>query len=820
MLEPKERDVLVYEALTSGLKRFWQQNHKQSDYLQQLGQQTTRFVNLVTESGSNLLKKAEDCIDCFVTDSQEKKFPRLEAITTYISETGKKGNIDKASVMYYPLKALELSNSIFPQKLTENKDSFNEYKNLWDKFIKEHNNLLGQSFKIYLESLPFLLHKYTWCIPAIVRKGKEIKYGQFSLYEQSRITAALIACLCDFNDPNQVKAGEEELLLIEGDISGIQKFIYNPTFNGQELQDGIARRLRGRSFYLNLLLKTITDYLIGELNLYNINVLWATGGHFLIIAPNTEPTKNRLKDSYQCIQKWLWKEFHGALSLIIADLPVKMNELKDFSKVRANLGHKTTRLKLQQFAIPLELKMEDLTDAWQEHWLLKMNAGICRDTGQDLSENEIDISKIYQKDEKEIKPRSLQSLSFDSIGRVLIEAKTIQLRRVGNWEIENSRYFLKMPKCKQEDQEKGFDREEWLKQIQKKEFSCKQWLIEFGDLNRSWLLTSNKTPVPEAELCLQIADHNNSEINFLPTNSTNKTVSQGFEFLADAVAIDVDKENNSQIRDFHKLANNAKGASFLGVLRMDVDNLGYLFDKGFPVEERSIAKIANLSRTLDMFFTGYLNTLVGKNIEGKERNLYTTYAGGDDLFIVGAWNEVIDLAETINEKFEAYCGGNTSLHISGGIAMCKGKYPIGKAAEEAGELLDSKAKDIKGKNAIAFMNKAISWNDWGLVRKMADQLVNGVIEKKVSHSFIYSLLALYRQHIDSSNRGLGKFVKADLLLVPKFLYSLARNVDSKEKELICEFQKMINMSQPQPYLPNISIIAGYAALKTQSSKIN
>lgn len=785
MSQLNERDTLVYKALTNGLKRFLEKNDKQKHFAEKLTKKFNEFYDSASISNTSILSRVEKLASDFAPKCSNAS---LKVVTNsiYIEETRKnhKEETQKSKDKYfYGHKALALSENIFPKEnSSQDLTSQNAY---WKSFEDEYNKLPDQNFLTYFESLVYLLHKYTWCLPA----RTETDFLEVSLYDQSRITAALAACLYDFNDSTQIKAGKEEILLIEGDISGIQKFIYNPAFNGQELQDGIARRLRGRSFYLNLLLKTLTDYLTQELNLYSINVLWATGGHFLVIAPNTETTKKKLNSASKIIQEWFWEEFRGALSLIIADLSVNMEQLKNFSVIRSHLGQITAKLKLQQFSTPLEIVDSSLDKAWQSSWVLEMQEDICCDTGRDISQNEIDVSNFYQKEEENPKLRSSHSLNFDRIGRVLIEAKTIQLRRNSEWNIENSKH-IKMPKNKVEAEKK-------------EQFSLGQWLIEFPKLKRCWLLSNNVEPVLGADLCLRIANHKNPEISFL---SNNKTTSQGFEFLADAVATEKNETGRKQIVEFHKLAGKAKeagAAEFLGVLRMDVDNLGYVFAKGFTEEkDKSIAKVANLSRMLDMFFTGYLNTLVDNH------NLYITYAGGDDLFIVGAWNEVIDLAETINEKFKAYCGNNPSLHISGAVALCKGKYPIGRAAEESGELLDNKAKNLKYKNALAFMNKAIAWDDWPAVKDTAKKIIEGLEKGTVSRSFIYNLLALYNQYIDVSSRDQKKNTTAHLLLVPKFLYSLVRNVT--DKNLCIELETMIH--KQQAYL---SVIAGYAALKTR-----
>jgi CRISPR-associated protein Csm1 len=45
--------------------------------------------------------------------------------------------------------------------------------------------------------------------------------------------------------------------------------------------------------------------------------------------------------------------------------------------------------------------------------------------------------------------------------------------------------------------------------------------------------------------------------------------------------------------------------TYLGILRMDVDNLGAIFIKGLPEEQKSFAAYAILSFLLDYFFSGY-----------------------------------------------------------------------------------------------------------------------------------------------------------------------------------------------------------------------
>jgi CRISPR-associated protein Csm1 len=725
-------------------------------------------------------------------------FDRLEAVTERIAATerGEQRRESNRANWYYPLTPLSLTDDVYPvevaDKNTHRQRLTSEYAVLWDAFIAEHNRLPAGDFRAYFDTLPALLHKYLWCIPS----ATYVDYPSISLYDHSRVTAALAVCLYDVQKEGIGSDGE--FLLIEGDISGIQNFIYNPAFNGQELQDGMARRLRGRSFYLNLLLRTLADVLIGEMNLYAVNTLWATGGHFLILAPNTGSVRAALEASSRRIEQWMWREFRGSLGVIIAELAVGSGEIspKSFSAVRDRLGQRMAAGKLRQFAVPLGFTGAP-DDAWESAWALRLGEGVCKDTGRDLSAEDLEISMRAQQgrdDQNEIHDRSVQSLLFDAIGRALIATKTLQLRRTDDW--PDAGDTAHRPRNAAEA--------ERLKHP-------KELFVGFEGLGRTWLLSRETTPRGSADLCLRIADHRNESIEFLP-DATPQGTALGFEMLADAVKT-VREKGGEKIVEFHELAAAAEGAGFLSVLRMDVDDLGYIFSQGLPKQERSISKIANLSRMMEWFFAGHLNTLVS----GK--NLYTTYAGGDDLFVVGAWNEVLDLAGEIRERFGRFCGGNPDLHISGGIALCKGKYPIGRAAEEAGDKLDGIAKSrarswIAGdteKDALAFLERKISWERWREVRALGDRMIAAYEEGKLTRKFIYHLTELYEQHLDPGRNPAKEQSDPDFVWLPKFLYSLVRNV--KDKPLCIELQTAVEYQKHY-----LSILAGYVSLKTRSGR--
>jgi CRISPR-associated protein Csm1 len=69
------------------------------------------------------------------------------------------------------------------------------YKNLWNDFEREFRLLPNGNISVFTESLLYLMEKYTWCIPSSTMDLPDI-----SLFDHSRTTAAIAACLYDYHD--------------------------------------------------------------------------------------------------------------------------------------------------------------------------------------------------------------------------------------------------------------------------------------------------------------------------------------------------------------------------------------------------------------------------------------------------------------------------------------------------------------------------------------------------------------------------------------------------------------------------------------------
>ncbi len=170
---------------------------------------------------------------------------------------------------------------------------------------------------------------------------------------------------------------------------------------------------------------------------------------------------------------------------------------------------------------------------------------------------------------------------------------------------------------------------------------------------------------------------------------------------------------------FEELAKNAEGVKKLGVLRADVDNLGQAFVKGFESEKNgnryvTISRTATFSRKLSIFFKRYVNGLLrngvywlGGKSEPSERFAAVVYSGGDDVFIVGAWSDIIGFAVDLHNSLTRFA--QETLTISAGIGIYPPKYPIVAMAREV-EALEDAAKSYPEKNAVAIFNESNTYS--------------------------------------------------------------------------------------------------------------
>jgi CRISPR-associated protein Csm1 len=198
--------------------------------------------------------------------------------------------------------------------------------------------------------------------------------------------------------------------------------------------------------------------------------------------------------------------------------------------------------------------------------------------------------------------------------------------------------------------------------------------------------------------------------------------------------------NQKTLRTFEEMCDDTN-LSRLGVLRMDVDNLGKIFKEGLPNGRATLSRYAALSRSFDYFFSGYLNTIWN---EVDPNNSFIIYSGGDDVFIVARWDVAIALAKRIRTDFAEFTCQNPNFTISCGISIIPPKYPIMKGAEESAKE-ENKAKNHTcvntSKNSISFMGMPMDfYKEFPVVEDLKDQLTNLLSTNRLPKSFISKIM--------------------------------------------------------------------------------
>ena len=561
-----------------------------------------------------------------------------------------------------PNKAIDLSEAHFPNKANQDEKQWLEGFKTDLKKIEFSEATL----KANTETLLFVLQKWTSNLAS--GYGSNIPF-----IDVAKLLSAAMVCLQSAD--NQ----EDKFLMIGGGVSGVQDYLYDI------VSKNASKNLKGRSFYIHALSDAVLYKILYKLGLYQCNIVFASGGGFYILAPNNQETIASLEALKTEISRALFETHRVALYMELVWEEVSENRLKnDFSKVCKSIATKIGEEKKHKFNQQIKENFADLFEPSGEGGETKRDAV----TGEEL------IYKIKDDDKTYILgdaiPKQADKEEFKK-GNDLINAKTFSQIKLG--------YGLKSSEAYYIANQKVIDRKNH------------DFLIQLG-----------------VNVGFEKGENEENEYRFLINKFDfikNNTEAQGFQLYGgnDYPTIRI-KGKQDRATTFSELCGmkeveDGEAVEYfdifheptfkrLGVLRMDVDGLGNVF----KTDVHSLAAYSTLSRNLDWFFKGYLNTIWKEKYAA---NTQIIYSGGDDLFIVGRWNEIIDFAKDIKNKFEEYVCHNKNLGISAGISIVTPKFPIMKAAKEYAGAAEHQAKnhiykEIE-KKSIAVFGEVFNWND-------------------------------------------------------------------------------------------------------------
>ncbi len=158
---------------------------------------------------------------------------------------------------------------------------------------------------------------------------------------------------------------------------------------------------------------------------------------------------------------------------------------------------------------------------------------------------------------------------------------------------------------------------------------------------------------------------------------------------------DLDSLKDEHPAALESLAESTGCARMIAALRMDADNMGKVLQQGFK-QDATLEKVCFFSRNINYFFRLYLNTLCKQASQaGRNRAVHVIYAGGDDLFALGAWNDVAELSVLIGDAFKEYTCHNPDLGLSGGFTLHKPKFPVKDMAGSSLVALNTSKRNLE-----------------------------------------------------------------------------------------------------------------------------
>jgi len=658
---------------------------------------------------------------------------------------------------YLPLKPLQLrKDHVFPEGAALKKEQqHNFYENLKSEIIKV-GQVDQEDSETYIETLLSALREFAWSVPS----GFYYNLPDISLYDHSRMTAALAVCLSDWPiektksvhesivrkwltdkepEKNKLQPGDAEnlkvpcALLVGGDLSGLQKFLY--TLSSSEA----AKTLRGRSFYLQLLTEAVMRLVLRRTGIPATNVVYSGGGHFYLLAPVS--ADKTLKAVQKEITKILTRAHGSDLTLSLAWTPVPAYgfSVKTFPLYWEEMQSALSKAKKAPFT---ELE-DDLYDL-----IFKINeTGGNRDNVCSICGNESE-SVHKDSDVGDVQICSLCHSFIKDLGARLPVSNQVVLGFCEPTELPKS----------------GFTALNIL--------SALGMDVHFSDGTKAVDFSSQKEKMVERACVWELNDLSSQKVKVIGVpfwRTQHYTVNQ------------IPYEKGQPVT-FDNLQKKAEGIHRLGVLRMDVDNLGSLFKnglrdkKGHPLG--SLSRLSTLSFSLSLFFEGW----VGQICSTYKDRIYAVYAGGDDLFLIAPWSDVPGLALSIVDDFRTFTGNNPNLHISGGMAFIHGKYPIYQAAEDAGEA-ESLAKSFEGKNAFSFLGKAYSWDQFSDL-DTKHKTIRNLVQSKEDESMAgpQALIGLLRElgdQAEAARKKKGKPVYGPWIWRGE--YTLTRMIERERK---------------------------------------
>lgn len=710
-------------------------HHKPTTYLQKVVQVADCLSSAFERSEYEKYNAKKDREDYQVA----RLIPLFDELST---EKDKRENLTTDALKYrYPLKPLS-PEAIFPELRHDvtKEEAKREYLDLWNDFVENVKKIHDrENWDLYLDHFDTLYSVYTQNIPSATAFGT---IADVSLYDHSKSTAALATALWRYHketDTETKKALDDKeskkFLLIQGDVSGIQGFIFDV---GKHTRKNAYKLLRGRSFMISLFSECAALKVLQELGLPSTSQIMNAAGKFIILAPNTPATVEKMETIRKELNEWFLKKYYGEVSLGLATVEASQAdfEAKGFAALQKKIFQSLGKAKLQKFDLCTANAgvMKIFADKYDK------DKGICCFDGRMPAETE--VGGIEDENNDAITAYSCQTCKdILQLGENLTKKNHIVISSApieNGWKSDIFGFYLG-----------------WRKTDE----ALRYWDISLPN-------ETHRFYVEGGVRCCDISDETTVLFNGQARRYINAYVP---------------RDENGEIKTFSDLAKMNRrpkegekgvcvGKSAVMSIKGDIDNLGSLLKSG--IKAPTFATLAGLSRQLNNFFTIWLPYACQTKKEAK--NIYTVFAGGDDFYLIGSWLDQIKIVPALRRKFKEYVCGREDITFSIGMSMTgSGEDVVTMSAMTEEALEKSKkypAKEDPAKNAVTCFGQTVFFDDYNNLMALEHRLDDMKEKYDLSIGYVYGLQTL----CDQAERAEKGKNLADAMWRSKLVYKTVR----------------------------------------------
>lgn len=500
----------------------------------------------------------------------------------------------------------------------------------YDRFQKDLKIILSTTastidFPSVFALILNLFENYLWCLPNYT----DGELQDVSLYNHLRDTAGFAHAI---HRTKERSGGKNELVLIVGDLPGIQKYIFNV------LNKKPAKILRGRSIFVQVITRVFAGIFLKNFNLTEASMIMNAGGKFYILVPGTKDFEEVYKKTIEEIDNLLSANFFYDLNFASGYTIFDFQRLADgefgFGKVIDDASYHLLNGRNRMF------ESEFFTDFKQNKFVLEAEYIVPEkaEEGTDSVKCEVTNKPIRNgrrgkiQDEDDSYRVDLQVQNEFKIGNIIPKKPLV---------------------CSIKKRGSNFTLNEAVE------------LDIFNDEDSAYKVIINPSTGKIIELLKK----------FSPDEIIRLFDKTSYIGVANYASMSEKSGAHKSVMSFEEMVDTCEGAHLLTLIKGDVDNLGLIMSAGLD-QVNPVSRTTTMSNQLKYFFSTNLNTLLDDKCGSGDKRAYTVYAGGDDLLLVTTQSYSLDLLKEINDKFNQFVCHNPEIHISYSMTNFNHSTPI------------------------------------------------------------------------------------------------------------------------------------------------